>query len=257
MGHPLSARRSLSVIVPAFNEQANLARAVRGVLSVADTVDAIEVVVVNDGSRDETGTIGDRLAAEDGRVRAVHHEVNRGFAAAYGTGLKHARNAYVTFAPGDNEVTASSLRTIYSLVGTADLVVPYHGTPWNRTRVRRVLTWLSVRQINLLFGWGLRYYQGPVVYPTALAQTLTVTTSHFFFASEMLLKALESGCTWVEVGLEHQDRAGGRSKATTLTNIVDAQKTILRTWINLRIRHQDVQGTDRPVSRHAQHGVTR
>lgn len=206
------------------------------IVQAAATLDDYEIVLVDDGSTDDTGEIADRLAERIDSVTVVHHAVNRGFAAAYRSGLERARMAYVTFLPGDNEVALESVVNIFAAVGSADLVIPYHATPWKRAWHRRVLTWVCVTEINLLFGWHQRYYQGPTVYPTKLAQRLPVTTRQFFFVTEMLTHALTAGFTSVEVGLTHQERSYGRSKAVAWSNVVNAESTILRLWWNVRIR---------------------
>ena len=227
--------RTISVVVPACNEARNLEAAIETVIAAATPFDDFEVLIVNDGSSDDTGDVAERLAAADPRVRVVHHESNQGFAAAYRSGLARARMQYVTFAPGDNEIAPTSLAEIFASVGKADLVVPYHGTPWKRAFYRRILTWTCVTQINVLFGWHLRYFQGPTVYPTQLARALPRTTRGFFFITEMLVYALAAGYTAVEVPLIHQERAYGRSKAVALSNIVDAERTILRLWWQIRL----------------------
>ena len=82
---------------------------------------------------------------------------------------------------------------IFDQVGKADIVIPYHGTPWNRTWQRRILTWICTTQLNVLFSHHLKYFQGPAVYPTYLARVLPINTSGFFFATEMLVNALTDG----------------------------------------------------------------
>src|SRR5207244_8634339 len=89
--------------------------------------------------------------------------------------------------------------------------------------------------LNLLFGQKLRYYQGPCVYPTGLARSLPTTTRGFFFLAEMLIQALRRGRSFVEVGLVHQERAHGRSKAVTLRNAARALTTVARLWWRLRL----------------------
>ena len=229
--------RSLSVVIPAYNEAGNLEGAVRDTLAAAQRFTDYEVIIVNDGSQDGTHEVADRLAGELApHVRVIHHPVNRGFAESYQTGLAHASMAYFTFLPGDHEVTRASVDAIFGAVGTADLVVPYHGTPWNRAWHRRVLTFVCTTEINVLFGRRLNYYQGPTVYPTALARALPITTHGFFFCTEMLLNALAMGYSYVQVPLTHQERAYGQSKAVKVSNIVNAEKTILKLWWNLRIK---------------------
>lgn len=232
----MRSARTLSVVVPAFNEDRNLEGAVGNVLAVASELDAVEVLIVNDGSTDDSGSVADALAAQYPNVRALHHASNAGFAAAYRTGLAHATQAFITFVPGDNEVHLETLRDVFRAVGSADLIVPYHATPGNRTWQRRLLTKIAVVQVNFLFGWRLRYYQGPTVYPTVLARRLPITSRRFFFVTEMLVQALEAGHGFVEVGLRHQERVHGRSKAVAWRNILDAQALILKLWWVLRVR---------------------
>src|SRR5581483_4524691 len=93
--------RSISVVIPAYNEERNLEASVCDTIAAAQAFDDYEVIIVNDGSRDGTGEVAERLAAELDKVRVVHHNPNRGFAAAYQTGLKHATMTYFTFVPGD------------------------------------------------------------------------------------------------------------------------------------------------------------
>ena len=231
----LSAR-TMSVVVPAYNEMGNLENAVKDVVHALQEFDDYEVIIVNDGSKDGTGEVADRLAATIDRVRVIHHEQNRGFSASYQTGLANARMAYFTFVPGDHEVAAESVEEIFDAVGKADLVIPYHGTPWNRTWHRRVLTWICTTQLNVLFSRNLHYFQGPAVYPTELARILPINTSGFFFATEMLVNALLMGYSYVEVPLIHHERTYGQSKAVKPSNIVNAQLTILRLWWSLRVR---------------------
>ena len=90
--------------------------------------------------------------------------------------------------------------------------------------------------MNVLFSRNLKYFQGPAIYPTSLARVLPINTTGFFFATEMLVNALLMGYTYVEVPLTHHERTYGQSKAVKLSNIVDAQFTILRLWWNLRMR---------------------
>jgi glycosyltransferase involved in cell wall biosynthesis len=233
-----SLGRSVSVFIPAYNEERNLEGAVRDVLDACRDFEDYEVLIVDDGSTDGTGAVADRLAQVHPRVRVLHHAQNRGFGAAYGTALAEARMAYFTFVPGDHEVAPESVKAIFNAVGRADIVVPYHGTPWKRPFFRRGLTWIATTQVNVLFGWRLKYYQGPAVYPTELARLLPRTVSGFYFATEMLVHALAAGYSWVEVGLIHQERSYGRSKAVAWSNAVNAQWTIVRLWWDIRVRRQ-------------------
>jgi glycosyltransferase involved in cell wall biosynthesis len=239
-GVQVAIPRTISVLVPAYNEARNLEGAVRDAIQAAASFEAFEILIVNDGSTDDTPAVAERLAQEIPQVKLIHHPRNLGFARAYRTALEHAQMSYFTFVPGDHEVAAESVQDIFGAVGNADLVVPYHGTPWKRPMFRRVLTWICTTELNLLFGWRFKYYQGPTVYPTALARQLPNTVPGFFFATEMLVHAIDAGYSWIEVGLTHQERAYGRSKAVAWSNIVNAEKAILRLWFDIRVRNRRV-----------------
>lgn len=228
--------RSVTVCVPAYNEVASLEGTISDVLAATASLSAFEIIVVDDGSTDGTGEVADAVALRSPAVRVLHHATNLGFAAGYRRALAEARMPYFTFVPGDREVSAESVKAILNLVGTADVVVPYHANAHARDWHRRVLTRASTALINVLFNFRLRYYQGPCVYPTALARSLRTTTSGFFFLAEMLVEALRRGHSYVEVGLIHQERAYGHSKAVSVRNIARALVTVLRLWWRLRVR---------------------
>lgn len=231
----MTVPHSVSVMVAAFNEVHALEGAVTDVLAALHDFAEYEIIIVDDGSTDGTATLADRLSAEHPAVRVVHHPVNRGIAAVYRTGLEAATKTYFTWVGGDREIAAESVSAILHAIGQAELVIPYHATPEARAWHRRLVTWLSTQQINVLFGWPLHYYQGPTVYPRQLALTIPVQNRGFFFASEMLIRALARGLTWVEVGLKHQERQHGTSNAVKLTHLLSAQLSVLGLWSSLRL----------------------
>lgn len=226
---------SVSIIVPAFNEAGNIDRAAHDIAEAAHMAGVdFELIVVDDGSTDGTNQRAGLLQWRYQGVRAVRHPKNLGLRAAYETGLKLATKEYVTWIPGDGEMATESIADILRAIGTADLVVPYHGTPERRSWLRRLLTWGSTTQLNVLLGHSLNYYQGTVVYPTEMARRLPRTESGFFFCAEMLAWALEEGCSYVEVPLVHQERQHGVSKAVSLRAIWRAQTLILKLWYRIQ-----------------------
>ena len=228
---------SLSVFVPAHNEAKNLEGAIRDVTAAAEErFTDYEILLLNDGSTDGTADVAEGLARRNHRIRVIHNPTKRGIAIGYRTALSLATKKYFAFIPGDREVNADSIREIFRAVGSADLVVPYHANRGARAWHRRAMTWVSTTLLNALFRRRLRYYQGPTVYPTQLARTLPSHNRGFFFLTEMLVHALDAGCTYVEVGLLHQERAFGKSKAVSLSNILTALQAIFGTWWTLRIR---------------------
>lgn len=228
---------SLSVIVPAFNEQTDLEATVETLLrALAETVDDHEIVVVDDGSSDATSAIADRLARSHPAVRVLHNEKNMGLGYSYVRGVDAARKQAAVFVPADNGWPYESLVSLLRLLGSADVVTSYSTNPKVRPLGRRLISSGYTRLLNTLFGHRLRYYNGLTVYPTEFLRSRPVTTFGFGFMAEVLLKALARGVSCVEVGLPIAERAGGASKALRPRNVISVVATIARLFWQLRIR---------------------
>ncbi|HAL45066.1 MAG TPA: glycosyltransferase family 2 protein, partial [Phycisphaerales bacterium] len=81
--------KSLSVFFPCYNEQENVERVARSALELLESLGIdYEVIIVDDGSKDNTGQIADKLSAENNHIKAVHHSPNRGYGAALQSGFK-------------------------------------------------------------------------------------------------------------------------------------------------------------------------
>ena len=230
-------RRGLSVVITAYNERESLDATVDVVLrSLEGVFGDYEVIVIDDCSTDGTAKVADLLGARYPAVRVLHHATNRGFAVSYRHGVEEARMQYVGLVTGDNEMRPESIRAIFGAVGTADVVVPYQANqqdrPWVRRTLSRVFTWT----VNFLFGLRLRYFQGPCVYPTVLAQGLPITTHGFACLTEMLLRTVKAGYSYVEIPMHIQPRRYGRSSALSLRNAITAVGTIVRLYVELRLR---------------------
>jgi glycosyltransferase involved in cell wall biosynthesis len=233
--------RRVSVFLPAFNEVHNLEGAVADIVWAASQVlDEYEILIIDDGSTDGTGALAERLAGANPSIRAIHQPRNMGIAAAYERALAEARLDHFSFLAADGEIARESVRDILGSVGRADIVAPYHQNPLARQLHRRFLTWASTALVNVLFGQRMQYYQGPCIYPLALARALPKSAGGFYFLTQMLIHALHAGYSYVEVGLTHVDRTHGRSKAVSIKNILKALRAVGQTWWVIHVRHERV-----------------
>ena len=94
-------KETVSVIVPVYNIAAELPRCVESVL--AQTWDALEVILVDDGSTDGSGSLCDSFARQDARVRVIHQK-NAGVSAARNAGVSRATGEYLAFVDSDDYV---------------------------------------------------------------------------------------------------------------------------------------------------------
>lgn len=229
--------RTVSIIVPALNEERNLADAVATVVNaIGDAFADYELLVFNDGSTDGTGKVADELAAVDPHLRVTHNSENKGFGYNYRRGIEIARMEYVTWFPGDNDAPGEGLRAILAAVGSADIVVGYLSNSHVRSPGRRFISVAYVTLLNALFGLRLRYYNGPSVIPRRLLLTVPINTRGFACLAATLIRLLRSGYGYVEVPYQTGVRQHGRTKAFMVKNIVSVLGTIAGLFWEVRIR---------------------
>jgi glycosyltransferase involved in cell wall biosynthesis len=112
----MTDRPTLSVVMPAYNEEGAIAEATAEVRQwILDRIPGSELVVVNDGSRDRTGPILDGLAAADGRIRVIH-KANGGHGPALRTGLDAAQGDRVFLVDSDRQIPLSAFQPLWDAV---------------------------------------------------------------------------------------------------------------------------------------------
>jgi len=224
------SEQALSLVLPAYNEEVVIARAVtEAVEALAALRLRFEVIVVNDGSRDRTGAVAEALAGERPCVRVLHHERNRGYGAALRTGFEAAWFDRVAFTDADCQFDLRDLARMLPLTDRADVVVGYR---INRQDPRRRLfySWAYNGLVRLLLGTGVRDVDCAlkVFRAEALAQILPESRG-FFVNTEMLTRARQLGLRVAEVGVRHRPRAGGASKVSLL-DVPRVLRVLLPFW---------------------------
>src|SRR5208337_1602761 len=107
----------LSVFLPCHNEADNLTRVIDNLRAELERfASTYEIIIVDDGSRDRTGEIADRLATSDPRIRAVHHPLNRGYGGAVISGLRAATLPWVLLCDGDGQFEAAEIGRFLPMV---------------------------------------------------------------------------------------------------------------------------------------------
>ena len=233
----MSSSQTLSIIVPALNEQRHVAATVEQIrLAVEGRFEDWEVVLVDDGSTDETGAIMDGLAAADARISVVHNAQPRNLGGAYKQGIARARHEYVVMIPGDNENPAKAMIPAFDAVGQADVVLPFPTNSAVRGPARHLISRSYTALFNALFGLGIPYYNGTVVHRTELVRSVRIDTDSFAYQAEVLIKLLRRGASWVPVGIEIEPSEDRESKALALRNVVGVSAALARLLYEVRVR---------------------
>jgi hypothetical protein len=224
--------QSLSVVLPAHNEEANIAETVsQAVQTLHQWVQAFEIVVVNDGSTDATGSILESLQQQDAHIRIITHPVNRGYGAALVSGFEAASKELVFFMDSDGQFDIVDIRHFFPYVENYDAVIGY--------RVKRQDSWM--RKLNA-WGWKMlvRLILGVQVRDVDCAFKLyhadflhrhRLETRGAMINAEMLYKLKRDGGMIKEIGVKHLPRRAGRATGANIKVIVCAFREL---WIYAR-----------------------
>lgn len=220
----------LSLILPAYNEEAGIAHA------VAEADDALarlgvsyEIVVVDDGSHDSTAAIVAQSLRDRPNVRLVRHDVNRGYGAALRTGFEAARGTRIAFTDADCQFCLDDLALLLPLTDRHPIAVGFRidrQDPWLRrfysrgyNLLARTLLGASVRDIDC----ALKVFRRDAL------EKILPATDGFFVNTEMLTKARQHHLTIGEMGVRHRPRQRGESKVS-LGDIPRVLNALLPFW---------------------------
>ena len=227
--------RSISVVLPAYNEEDCIERAVAAAReALADVASVHEIVVVDDASTDRTGALAEGLARADNRVRVIRHARNRTLGGALRSGFAAARCDLILYTDADLPVDLRALPAALALFERerADLLAGYRLNPQAAGRRRALYTWGYNRLIRAVFGLAVRdvNFAFKLIRRTLL-EGMTLRSEGSFIDAELLLRARKAGARFVELGVEYVPRSGGVSKLSSPRVIA----TILRELLALRV----------------------
>ena len=221
-------RGSLSIIIPAYNEADNILDTLENVTKALAPLDLEhEILVIDDGSADETAALVTSNLHRFPHVTLLANERNMGFGWSYRRGVDAASLDHIVMVHGDNAWGHETLREFFSHTGQADLIVGYTRDMWgSRTKTRTLISKAYTLVVNLITRRRLKYYNGPQIHPAPVLKSLRIQSSGYGFQSEVLVKSLRRTRTVIEVPMDLIEREKGESKAFRLKNVVDVLRTL-------------------------------
>lgn len=226
---------SLSLVFPAYNEELNVERAVVEARRVLEKVaERYEIIVVNDGSADDTGSIIDRLAKEDGQVVPVHHPKNRGYGAAVCSGFAQARFDYVFFTDSDLQFNLDEIERLIEWIDRFDIVTGYRAKRADPLH-RRLNAWAWGTLVRFLFGIKVRDIDCAFkLFHRRVFDIITPTSGGAMVNTEILALATKYGFTIKEVPVSHLPRAQGEQTGANLRVILKAFRELFSMYRRLK-----------------------
>jgi glycosyltransferase involved in cell wall biosynthesis len=231
----MARKPSVSVFFPAYNDaQSLLALVERAFAVLAEHSSDYEVIVVNDGSRDNTGEVLERLRQRFApHMRVITHPENRGYGGALRSGFAAASKELVFYTDGDGQYDVGELPKLLALLDPGiGLVNGYkleRNDPWHRICIgnvynafARFIFRIQLRDVDCDFRLVRR----------RLVNKIQLTSTSGTICVELVRK-LELACKVVEVGVHHYPRLHGRSQFFRLQSLAVTLTQLVRLWVRL------------------------
>lgn len=227
----------LSVFLPAYNEQENIEKTIADADKVLKKVaKKYEILVVNDGSKDNTGAIVKKIMKKNSHVRMITHNPNRGYGGAFKSGLYGSKMGLVSFIDSDGQFDYSEVTKFFPLLENNDLVIGYRidrSDPFHRKLnafIWKLWVWLLfglwVRDIDCAF----KVIKKPVI------DSIKLTTESALTSAEFLIRTKQKGYKLAQVGVHHYPRAAGTQTGANFKVILRAFRQSFDLWYQMNFK---------------------
>jgi len=208
-------KKSLSIILPAYNEAENIQKAIYDCFNFLHALNCRhEIIVINDGSTDNTGKILVDIAEKHNNLRVIMHAKNEGYGMALRDGFKAAQFELVFFTDSDRQFAIESLSEMLPLIEMVDIVIGYRFDRKDHF-IRKFLSCGYNTLINLLFDLNVKDIDCAFkLFRREVFDKIKIESSHFFVNTEILAKAKFYGFNIAEIGIKHYPRLNGESKVS-------------------------------------------
>jgi glycosyltransferase involved in cell wall biosynthesis len=225
----------LSLVFPVFNEAENVGPLLASAVALGQRLGgSFEIVVVDDGSLDESARVIAAARAQHPEIRAVQHAANRGYGAALRSGLFEARGALVFFSDADLQFDLAEIEALLSHSEAFDIVAGVR-TPRRDPWARRALAWGWGTLVNALFDLGVRDIDCAFkLFRREVLDAIPIASIGAFVNTEMLVRARAAGFRIRQVPVTHHPRRAGRPKGASPRVIARALLELATLYRELR-----------------------
>ncbi len=228
------AVKQLSVFFPAYNEEGNIAATTEKAIAVLKklNLDDYEVIVVNDGSKDNTSQVAHELAKNNKHVKVVD-QANGGYGMALRAGFKNAKYEWIVYTDGDGQFDFSEITKFIEKAEDHDYIIGYRikrNDPFYRLIFAKIwalsvffLFWIWVRDIDGGF---------KMIHKTVLEKIPALhSTRGAMINAELLIKTKKYGFRIAQVGVHHYARLAGSPTGASLKVIIRSYLELFRLWL--------------------------
>ena len=226
--------RSLAISILAYNEENTIQPLIEDCMTVLErNASDYAIYVINDGSRDRTGTLLDEMAHDNPRLHVQHHETNLGFGPTLRQAFQLPTQDAIFLIAGDGQMPPKEVERLLPALEEADLVIG-----WRKDRqdslLRKILSEAYNFFISLLLKRRVRDVDSSVLVKRSIVERISFTSHSAFLHAELVLQAQRLGFRWIEIPVGHRRRLSGSSAAFRLHVIIPALWDLLIWALGLR-----------------------
>jgi glycosyltransferase involved in cell wall biosynthesis len=232
----MKKKHSLSVVIPAYNEKENIKLVLKDAIKkLPKYFKDWEIIVVDDGSSDETGNIADKVASKTKNVTVIHQPKNTGFSQAMVAGIRKSKKEFIAFMPADGQFLVDDMRHCFEVFDNADLILGYRGGRTDYATKRIFFSYGYLLLLLLLFdvkymdvGW-VNIWRNSAVKKVKLR-----ALGGIFILTEILIRFRKKGFRIVEAPSYYHPRISGEVKNAKWKVVMSTFLNAFKLWFQLR-----------------------
>jgi glycosyltransferase involved in cell wall biosynthesis len=226
---------SISVVLPAYNEEGNIGKAVQSAMdAVAVHTSEYEIIVVDDGSHDRTSDMVEAMMEEHSQVRLVRHEVNRGYGGALRSGFEAASQEWIFLMASDNQYDPFEIDRLLALIDDADIVAGFRANRQDAP-LRRLYARAWNALVSVLFGYLSRDIDCAFkLFRRQILSDIALSSEGAMIDTQLLAGARKRGFRIRETAVTHLPRKAGHQTGANVWVVLRAFRDLVSFWWELR-----------------------
>jgi len=234
--------KEISIFFPCYNEEKNVSNTVNKAIPVLNKIsEKWEIILINDGSKDKTAQVLDKIKSKYPKnVSIVTHNPNRGYGAAFKSGVYNSKYDWIAFTDADGQFDFSEISKLIKKQQktNADLVIGYYlGRKVPFYRIWGSTLWQIA--VFVLFGLKVKDIDcGFKLIRKKVVDTIPKLEAERgpFISSEFLIKSKKAGFKIVEIGVNHFSRTSGEATGAKLNVVLAGLKDLFRLWYKINFK---------------------
>jgi len=233
--NPKALYPSLSIVIPAYNEEESLEWVINNTLeTLPKYFDNFEIIVIDDGSTDKTGSIADKFAQEYKALKVIHQK-NGGYSRAMLTGIKSASKEFVAYMPADGQFLVEDMRHCFEVMQRNDMILGYRGGRSDYNFKRIVFSYGYLLLLSLLFNIKYMDVGWVIIWRTSKIKKIRLTSSSgIFLLTESLVRFQQKKYRVVDAPSYYHPRKSGEAKNVKFKVVFQTLLSAIKFWLSFK-----------------------